>query len=394
MSAASFGMAMIRARTRALLAAALTLAMTMTAAGCGGGSGKRATAGGGGAVAVKRDPVKPAAAREFEAGLRALRLGGAEAPATAKARFQEAVRLDGSLWEAHHDLGVIAYGDGADEEAIGHFGKALSGNPGNVPSQLGRAEAHRRAGHAKDARADYEAVLKVMADDDPLRRDTSARLASLLRDQGQYDEAIEVLRGTLRVAGANARIYAELGQIYIGQKRLELAQLVLAKALELDNKDPGVHNALAILALRQGKAQEAFERFDRAVSLDANYIDARLNKAAVLLDAGDYARAKVELAGALEKRPDDLAAQVSLGVAMRGLKDYPGAKKTWERVIKESGRRDVVHADALFNLALLKSDFLEDIPGAKADLDQYMQDAPSSHGKRQAVEEKRKELGK
>jgi hypothetical protein len=88
------------------------------------------------------------------------------------------------------------------------------------------------------------------------------------------------------------------------------------------------------------------------------------------------------------------SAQVSLGVALRGLKDYPQAKKVWERVVKESGRRDSVHADALFNLALLKSDFLEDIPGAKADLDQYMQDAHTSHGKRQAAEEKRKELGK
>lgn len=383
------------ARTASLFTAlALTASLLASIAGCGGGSSKRTTTGGGATAAVKRDPVKPAAAKEMEAGLRALRLGGAEAPATAKARFQEAVRIDPALWEAWHNLGVIAYGDGADDEAIANFGKALSGNPTNVQSQLGRAEAHRSAGHQRDARTDYEAVLKGLADDDPLRGDTSARLASLLRDQGQYDDAIEVLRNTLRVAGPNARVYSELGQIYIGQKRLELAQLVLAKALELDNKDPGVYNALAILALRQGKAQEAFERFDRAVSLDANYTDARINKAAVLLDAGDYARAKVELTAALEKRPDDLAAQVSLGVALRGLKDYPQAKKVWERVVKESGRRDTEHADALFNLALLKSDFLEDIPGAKADLDQYMQDAPTSHGKRQAAEEKRKELGK
>jgi tetratricopeptide (TPR) repeat protein len=346
------------------------VAVSAALLGCGGGSAKR-VAGGGPAAVVKRDPIKPAAAREMEAGLRALRLGGAEAPATAKARFLEAVRLDASLWEAWHNLGVLAVRDIADEEAIAHFGKALAQNPGHVQSLLGRAEAHRRFGHQKDARADYDAVIKALDDDDPLRRDAAARLASLLRDQGQYDDAIEVLRSTLRVSGANARIYSELGQIYIGQKRLELAQLVLAKALELDAKDPGVYNALAVLALRQGKAQEAFERFDRAVSLDANYTDARINKAAVLLDAGDYTRAKQELSAALEKRPDDLAAQVSLGVALRGLKDFPQAKKVWERVVKSSGRRDTVHADALLNLALLKSDFLEDIPGAKADLDQY-----------------------
>jgi tetratricopeptide (TPR) repeat protein len=369
-------------------------ALTAMSAGCGGGSGQRGAGAPNPATAVKREPVKPAAAREFEAGVRALRLGGAEAPQTAKARLQEALRLDPSLWEAWHNLGVIAYDVGSDDEAITAFGKALDGNPRHLPSRLGRAEAARRAGRQKDARADYEAVLQDLEDDDPLRRDASARLASLLRDQGQYDDAIEVLRTTLRLTGANARLYAELGQIYIGQKRLELAQLVLAKALELDAKDPGVYNALAVLALRQGKAQEAFERFDRAVSLDANYVDARLNKAAVLLDAGDYARAKVELTAALDKRPDDLAAQVSLGVALRGLKDFAQARKVWERVAKASGQRDTEHADALYNLAILKADFLEDIPGAKADLDQYMQDASTSHSKRQAAEEKRKELGK
>ena len=77
-------------------------------------------------------------------------------------------------------------------------------------------------------------------------------------------------------SGTSARIYTELGQIYIAQKRLELAQLVLAKALELDAKDPSVYNALALLAHRQGKAQEAFERYDQAASLDA-LSEGRLN---------------------------------------------------------------------------------------------------------------------
>jgi hypothetical protein len=42
------------------------------------------------------------------------------------------------------------------------------------------------------------------------------------------------------VSGVNARIYTELGQIYIAQKRHELAQLVHAKAHEIDAKDPTV----------------------------------------------------------------------------------------------------------------------------------------------------------
>jgi tetratricopeptide (TPR) repeat protein len=372
----------------------IIIALLATAA-CGHSSVRHI--GPGGKQVTKLDPVNPKAAREFEAAMRAMRLGGPEAGETAKARLKSALEIDPKLWEAWHDLGVIAFKDGEDEAAIEDFSKALAIKKDHMPTLLGRAEANRRAGHKKEARADYEAALRATEEDDPARRDAAARLASLLRDFGDFDDAVAVLRDTVRLSGINSRIYTELGLIYIQQNKLELAQLVLAKAVELDDKDkkdPAIYNALALLAQRQGKAQEAFERYDYAASLDANYIDARFNKAAVLLDAGDYARAKAELTVIVEKRPDDYAAQVSLGVAQRGLKDFDGARKTWDKVIKEAPRRSEARADALFDKAILKIDFTSDMPGGKADLEQYLQEAPAGHAKRQAAEEKRKELGK
>jgi tetratricopeptide (TPR) repeat protein len=367
------------------------IAILLALVACGG-SGTRKVKGGGRTTTAQREPVKPAAAKEFDAAMRAVRLGGPESAETARARLRGALKIDGSIWEAWHDLGVIAWQEGEDDEAIDAFGKALAGNKEHTPSLLARAEAHRRAGHKKDARKDYEAALQLMTEDDPNRRDGAARLASLLRDSGDYDDAVEILRETVRVSGTNARIYTELGQIYIAQKRLELAQLVLAKALEIDAKDPTVYNALALLAQRQGKSQEAFERFDQAASLDATYIDARFNKASVLLDAGDYARAKVELAAIVEKKPDDYAAQVSLGVAHRGLKELPEAKKVWERVIKNAPKRSTPRADAMWNLALLEIDFMENPGAGKTELERYMQEAPTSHAKRQDAENKCKEV--
>jgi tetratricopeptide (TPR) repeat protein len=324
--------------------------------------------------------------------MRALRLGGPEANETAKARLKAALQIDSSIWEAYYDLGVIAWKDGEDDDAIEAFNKALAQNREHAPTLLARAEANRRAGHKKDARGDYEAALKLMAEDDPNRPDAASRLASLLRDAGEFEDAVEILRETVRVSGTNAKIYTELGQIYIAQKRLDLAQLVLAKAVELDAKDPAVYNALALLAQKQGNAQAAFERFDQAVSLDPGYIDARFNKATVLLDAGDYARAKTELVAIVERKDDDYAAQVSLGVAHRGLKELPEAKKVWERVIKQAPKRSTARADAMWNLALLKIDFMEDPAGGKAELERYLQEAPTSHAKRQDVENKCKEV--
>lgn len=382
---------MSRARAAQLVTIVAGLALVL---GACGGSSATSRIGPGGVKAVKLDPVNPKAAKEFESAMRALRLGGPEARETARARLKAAVEIDGKLWEAWHDLGALASKDGEDEAAIEAYSRALSINPASITTMLGRAEANRRAGRKKDARADYELALRSTEEDDPIRRDAAARLASLLRDFGDFDDAVAVLRDTVRLSGINAKIYTELGLIYIKQKRPELAQLVLAKAIELDAKDPAIYNALALLAMKQGKAQEAFLRFEQAVQIDANYTDARFNKATVLMDAGDYVRAKAELAAVVEKRPDDYAALVSLGVAQRGMKEFAEAKRTWDKVIKEAPRRSSARADALFNIAILKIDFQEDLTGGKAELERYLQEAPSNHAKRQAADEKRKELGK
>ena len=368
-------------------------ALGLACAACGGAAKQQKTQTAQ-TAANKRDPINPKAAKEFEGAMRALRVGGPEAKETARARLKVALEIDPTLWEGWHDLGVLAFKEGDDDAAIDAFNRALRLKPGHIPIVLARAEANRRSGHKKEARADYETALKTTEEDDPNRKDAAARLASLLRDAGDFDDAVEVLRNTVRVSGINAKIYTELGLIYIAQKRFELAQLVLVKATELDAKDPAIYNAFAVLALRQGKAQEAFDRFDQAVSLDPTFIDARFNKAAVLLDAGDFPRAKTELTTIVEKRPDDYAAHVSLGVAQRGLKDFPSAKATWERVIKEAPRRSNARADAMFDVAILQLDYMNDAVGGKVALERYLQEAPGSHAKRQAAEEKRKELGK
>ena len=378
------------ARRESLNGMKRVLLIAMLAA-CGGGTRHVDTGPQTAQTKAKRDPINPAAYREFEAAMRAERIGQPDANETARQRLNAALKIDPKIWEAWFDLGVIAWKEGDDDAAVDAYTKALAINQNHTASLMGRAEANRRAGHKKEARADYEAAIKAMDEDDPNRRDTAAREASLLRDNGDFDDA-EILRDTVRTSGINAKIYTELGQIYLAQKRLELAQLVLNKAVQLDAKDPAVYNALAMLALRQGKAQESFQLFDQAASMDANYIDARFNKASVLLDAGDYARAKTELAAIVEKRPDDYAAAVALGVAHRGLKEYPDAKKEWERVLKEAPKKSDTHADALWNLAILKIDFLQDEAGGKQDLERYLQEAPTGHSRRQDAENKCKEV--
>jgi Tfp pilus assembly protein PilF len=214
-----------------------------------------------------------------------------------------------------------------------------------------------------------------------------------LRETGELEDAVDLLREALRAVGGRAPIYVELGLVYMAQGRDDLAELVLTKAAGLDEKNPIIWNALAMVSMERGKDQEAFERFDKASSLAPDYLDARFNIASVLIDAGDYARARSELEAVLARRPDDLGAKVALGVAHRGMGEHDRARGIWQDVVKAAPRHSAVRGDALFNLAVLEQDFAMNEKKAKDALDRFLQESPRKHPKRAEAEERRKELG-
>jgi tetratricopeptide (TPR) repeat protein len=370
------------------VASRAALAVLLAAAACGGGQHVAAQG-----HATPKAPVlpkaDPEAVREFRAAVRAMRLGGPDAAAKAEQRLRAAVARDARMWEGWYDLGIVLFAEGDDEGAADAFGRALAVNPAHTPALLGRAEAYRRAGDPKRARADYQEVVRRSPNDPQ----AYARAASLLRESGSYEDALDILREALRVVGGSSPVDLELGLVYLAQGRDELAELVLGKAAALDPKNPAIWNALALVSMARGRDQEAFERFDKASALDPDFLDARFNVASVAIDAGDYARAKTELEAVVAKRPDDLDAQVALGIAHRGLGEKDQARTLWEDVVKNAPRHSRVRGDALYNLAVLEQDFAMDEKKAIAALDRFLQESPQSHPKRKEAEERRKELG-
>ena len=372
--------------------AAVVLFAVAIAGGCGGSSseGARKVKGPKVVETPKLPPANPDAVRDMEAGLRALRLGGPEANQRALERLRTAVKKDSGLWEAWHNLGVVQFAEGEDDAAIDSFTRAVDINPAHTPSLTARAEALRRAGERKKARKDYQEVLERKPND----VQAYARMASLLREMGENEDALDLLREALRAVGGRAPIYVELGLVYLAQGRDDLAELVLTKAAALDEKNPIIWNALAMVAMERGKDQEAFERFDKASGLAPDYLDARYNVASLLIDAGDYARARTELEAVVSKRPDDLGAKVALGVAARGMGEQDRARSIWQDVVKAAPRHSEVRGDALFNLAVLEMDFALNVKKAKDALDRFLQESPRKHPKRKEAEERRKELGR
>ncbi|MBT8494856.1 MAG: tetratricopeptide repeat protein, partial [Deltaproteobacteria bacterium] len=198
----------------------LIVLLTALALVAGCGSSSRKVGKGGKLETPKLPPVKPEALKEFDAGMRALRLGGPDARAKAEPRLRAAAKLDKNLWEAWLNLGVVYFENGEDGQAVDAFSKALDVNPAATEARLGRAEAARRDGDDDLARKDYRVLIRER----PTVRLHYARLASLLRSKKKYEAGLDVLREALRQAGADTQIYVELALIYMRQGRDELAE--------------------------------------------------------------------------------------------------------------------------------------------------------------------------
>jgi tetratricopeptide (TPR) repeat protein len=343
-------------------------------------------------AAVTLPKTNPEAQAAFDEGVRIMRTGRKHYK-DARDPLTRATRLDGRLFEAWHDLGVVETALGNFDAAVDDFKKALDIQPGARATVLAYGESLRRAKNGKKAGEVYSRWLTSDPNDFEMR----ARYSQVLREAGEQgsttlDESLEQARLLLTEAGGDVShtviAYNALSLTYYKMGKFELAETALKKAADLDPKSAFVWNNLGLVAFERGHDQEAFLDFQKASELDPKYVQARLNKAVVYLDCGDYKRARTDLEKATEIDPNDAESQVALGVASRGDGKLDEARKAYERALDI----EPDYPPALYDLAVLYMDFDKDPAKAKDFLNQYLQAVGKDDGRRPDVESRLKEL--
>jgi len=341
---------------------------------------------------IKLAAAKPDAVEALKDGARSVRLGAANYE-RALDRLRAARDLDPKLWEAHYDEGWVLLKLRRPDEAIAPLEKAFAILPTHVPTVEALGEAYSASGRHSDAVRAYKAYLD--------RAGTQAKisvrvaLGAALRKAGKLDDSFEALRQALRLAN-KADMPAALNQmalVYLQKGQLELAELVLKKALDVDDKSRAAAdtwNNLGLVALSRRRDQEAFAHFEAATKLDPQLAVARRNKAVVYLDCGDYGKAAEELRQAVRADATDAAAWVALGVAERGRNQLDAAGKAYEKALDVNPREP----DALFDLGVLHMDFRKEPVRAKERFEQFLKAAPNDHRRRADAENRLKDLNK
>jgi protein O-GlcNAc transferase len=189
---------------------------------------------------------------------------------------------DAELASAHFRTIGAAYGEVDPVAAEEAYRRSLQLEPGVAVAHAALAEVLTRLNRYAEAASHLRRALAL----DPQQEQALALQMELLVAEGLVPDAIA--RFTLSLAnGANARVITLFGDLLARLGLREDAADRYREALRAGGT-PEAHANLALLAVDDGRYEEALQGLDRALKLDPTLIEVRLNRANVLVELGRF----------------------------------------------------------------------------------------------------------
>lgn len=175
----------------------------------------------------------------------------------------------------------------------------------------------------------------------------------------QLDQATSACRQVLAVDPTHKLATVLLAQIAFQRNQPSDAQTLLQSAIDQDPADPYLYAHLSQVLIRLGKAENALESYNHALSLKPDFVDARIALGNLLIMMGRYRDAISEYQQVLLVRDDHAPVFYNLAIAQAANGDNFDALKSYEQAISLKPDYDA----AYFNMANLKRS-LGDVVGA------------------------------
>ena len=317
-----------------------------------------------GADIDSRPKMSGAALSKYKRGLDLWSSGDLGGASTA---FTEATQADSNAYQAFYSLGVIQERLG-NPAALTSYRQAYTLQTTYEPAIVAYAQLLGKKGSLSEAddfltkkRGEMPksaAVLAALAEVKSLKRDsgTAQQYAQeALKLNPDYRPAMVVLaRDHYRNRRLDLALYA-LGAILDGLGKTP-EEIALNPPRDKNNAE--AHLLRAIIYKEQSKRTAAIDEFKAAIGLRPDFVEARVQLAAYLLQAGNAEEAKPLLEQALKYDQNHLQAHLNLGDAYRILGSVPEAKKELEWVASKDASISQVH----YSLGLLYL-FAQAVPG-------------------------------
>ncbi len=220
--------------------------------------------------ARRLNPADPGAAVNLGGAL--LALGQPEA---AIESLEAALAAAPGLPMALGNLGLALKDAGRLAEAADRFREVLRTAPRDVETIVNLAAVLAEMGRTEEAVAQYEAALAIDPKNVPALRNLGVALKSL----GRRDRAAECYERALTLAPGDAETLNNLGLVDMERGRKDAAVARFAAATEARPEYAAAHNNLGLALLESGRIKAAGEAFDRAMQLDPDDPNPRINRA-------------------------------------------------------------------------------------------------------------------
>jgi len=257
--------------------------------------------------------------------------------------FQQAIRIEPGISQAHNNLGTLLVTMGRDEEALAEFREALKLKPSDPEVHQNMSLALERLGRTDEAAAEAQASLRLRPD----QAAAHLTLADALQSQGRLDEAIREYAAALQLTPDDAEAHNNYGSALAKAGRLDEAMAEFQQAARLNPRAFRALNNLGSAELQRGRADDAVSHFRAAIAIQPDFAPAQRNLGNALDAMGRHDEAVEALRAAIKYEPDSAETHNDLGIALAELGRFREAVVEF----REAVRLKPDFADARANLA-------------------------------------------
>jgi len=184
----------------------------------------------------------------------------------ALAAFEQAAKLAPWSAEDHRNLAKIREVLGQYPQAAQAYARAAELDPKSADAVRGAAECYLQAGQYAKALMYCEWAEKT--GDQP--KEALALLARVYEAQKDYEQAIDVYRRLLALTGDDPNVLLPLGVAYVRAGQYDRAQQVLISVSQRRPGNGAVFRHLGYCSIKLGDVDQAVQRYQTALDLDAN----------------------------------------------------------------------------------------------------------------------------
>ena len=282
---------------------------------------------------------------------------------SAARRFEEVAGAYNKMVEARYNAGLAYQNCRMFKDAESQYEAALAIQSSHAPSLSNLGQIYYQGGNEQRARQYWERAVQADVKITAARNNLAWLMIRQVRDhkaslRDSEEKILSQLRSVLAVENDNVEAYVLLSLLYMegsdkNKSRLTLAKLLLDKAREYGEKYAPLYNARGLLELESDNVAQALDEFQKAVAIDGDFVEARMNVGNIVLGFRKYQEASQQFNAVLGRQPKNYDAIVGLGIAQRGLKQLDQAEKSY----RKAADLDQTRAEAYFNLGVLYKDF-------------------------------------